>query len=150
MLLDSIKGVKKVVDSGSLYTLWTKYGKWESEGPSLFEKRAVLRETGDRRASPGIDVPTSCFVLRLSEEDRIEHGLVVSDILIRDDYRQVLDDICYFATHNDLPALQHDTGSSSGEFKNPFFNTVPSNFTAAVTLLGHPGIGKQCDARPNL
>jgi hypothetical protein len=51
MLLDSIKGVKKVVKGGSLYTLWTKYGKWETEGPSLFEKRAVLRETGHRLVS---------------------------------------------------------------------------------------------------
>jgi hypothetical protein len=40
MLLDFIKGVNKV-NGGSLHTLWTKYGKWESEGPSLFEERAV-------------------------------------------------------------------------------------------------------------
>jgi hypothetical protein len=85
--------------------------------------------------------------LKLSEDDRIEHALTVSDILVRDDYRQALDDICYFATHNDLPPLQHNTSSSSGEFKNPFFNTEPSSITAAVTLLGHPGIGQQCNAR---
>lgn len=147
MLLDSIQGVNKVVNGGSLHTLWTKYGKWESEGPSLFAKRAVLRETGDRRASPGIDVPTSCCVLKLSEDDRIEHDLAVSHILVRDDYRQALDDICYFATHNDRPPSHHNTSYPSGELKNPFFNTEPSNITAAVTLLGHPGIGKQFDDR---
>ena len=148
MSLDSIKGVKKVVKGGSLHTLWMKYGKWESEKQSLFEKRAVLRETGDRRAS-SIDVPASYFVLKLSEDDRNKYRLVVSSILIREDYRRALDDICHFATHNELPSLQHDTGYS-GEFKNPFFNTVPSNRTAAVTLLGHPGIGMQCDAHRNL
>jgi hypothetical protein len=143
MWLDSIKDIEKVT-SGALYTLWTKYGKWESEGPSLFEKREVLRETGDRRASA--DVPTSYFVLKLSEEDRSGYRLSISSILIRENYRQVLNNICYFATHNVLPPPNLLNASPSEEFENPFFNTEPSNLTAAVTLIGHPGIGKQCDA----
>jgi hypothetical protein len=113
MLLDSIGGVEKVVEGRSLYTLWTKYGKWESEGPSLFEERAVQREIGPGQASPGIDVPASYFVLKLSEEDRSALALGVSSILIRDEYRQALDDICYFATHNDLPPLQQDRAYSA-------------------------------------
>jgi hypothetical protein len=149
MLLDSIEGVEKMVEGRPLYTLWTKYGKWESEGPSLFEERAVQREIGRRQASPGVDVPASYFVLKLSAEDRSARTFAVSSILIRDEYRQALDDICYFATNNKLPPLQQDRAYSA-EFENPFFNTVPSNITAAVILLGHPGIGKPCDARRNL
>jgi hypothetical protein len=86
--LDSIKGIKKVVKSGALFTLWTKYGKWESEGPSLFEKREVERQAGDQRASADVDVPTTCNLLKLSEDDRDFHRFVVSGILIRDDYLQ--------------------------------------------------------------
>jgi hypothetical protein len=51
--------------------------------------------------------------------------------------------------HNRLPPPQHNAGSSSGSFKNPFFNNEQSSITAAVTLLGHPGIGMQCDVRRN-
>ncbi|KAF8524245.1 hypothetical protein JB92DRAFT_3109660 [Gautieria morchelliformis] len=139
MSLDSIQGIKKVDVGGSFYTLWAKWGKWETERSLLFEQRAVVRQTGVDRA--GIDVPASYSVLKLSQEDREEHGLHISGILIRDDYRQALDDISYFATHYNLP-LQDATGSYSGEVDNPFYNTVPSNVTGAVTLLGHPGIGK--------
>jgi hypothetical protein len=138
-MLPDIQGIKKVSNNNSLYTLWTKYGKWDSEGTLLFEERSVLRQIGDSRASNDVDVPASCFVFRLSEQTRRELNLVVSDILIRDDYRQVLDDIYNIATNKALLPL-HDF--SSGAFRNPFLNTEQS-MIGAVTLLGHPGIGKQ-------
>src|ERR1700727_588088 len=104
LLLDSITGITKVADRDhAFFTLWTKYGKWESEGPLVFEKRPVQRQTGHLRASAGVDVPTSCTVLNLSDIDRREYGLAVSDILIRDDYLKSLYDICQFATHCSLP-----------------------------------------------
>jgi hypothetical protein len=49
----------------ALFTLWTKYGKWESERPLMFEERAVQRQSEHLRASAGVDVPTSCTVLNL-------------------------------------------------------------------------------------
>jgi hypothetical protein len=147
MLLDSIQGITKV-NHGALFDLWTKYGKWDSEGPLLFEKREVVRQTGDQRASVDVNVPTSCYLLKLPEYYRQSHRFVVSDILIRDDYVRALNDICYFATHMALPPPQHGQSSSPGDFKNPFLNSVLSNVTA-VSLLGHPGIGKQCEARRN-
>jgi len=87
-----------------------------------------------------IDVPASCLVFKLPEETRRERNLVVSDILIRDDYRQALDDICNFATNKGLPPPLHDF--SSGDFENPFLDKQ-SSMVGAVMLLGHPGIGKQ-------
>jgi hypothetical protein len=91
-----------------------------SEGLLLFEKHPVLQETGDHRAS-NVDVPASCFVFNLSEDTRVEHSLVISGILIWDDYHQVLDNICNFADDEGL--LLHIHEFSSGEFKNPFLNT---------------------------
>jgi hypothetical protein len=132
-MLPDIQGITKVPNNNSLYTLWTKYGKWDSEGPLLFEERSVLRQTGDRRASNDVDVPASCFVFRLSEQTRRERNLVVFDILIRDDYRQALDDICNFATNKALPPPLHNF--SSRAFRNPFLNTEQS-MIGAVTLLG--------------
>ncbi|KIM90408.1 hypothetical protein PILCRDRAFT_1716 [Piloderma croceum F 1598] len=111
MLPDSIQGITKAPNNNSLYTLWTKYGKY-SEGPLLFEGRS------------------------LSEQTRKELNFVVSE----DDYRQALDDICNFATNKALPPPLHDF--SFGGFKNPFLNTEQSGMIGAVTLLGHPGIGK--------
>ena len=99
----------------------------------------MLRQIGDSRASNDVDVPASCFVFRLSEQTRRALNLVVSDILIRDDYRQALDDICNFATNRVLPPLLHDF--SSRDFENPFLDKG-SGMIGAVILLGHPGIGK--------
>ena len=112
-----------------------------SEGLLLFEKHLVLQETGDHWVSD-VDVPASCFVFNLSEDTHLECSLVVSGILIWDDYHQVLNDICNFA--NDEGLLLHIHEFSSGEFKNPFLNTNHSSIIGAVMLLGHPGIGKQC------
>ena len=143
MLLDSIAGITKVADGDHpLFTLWTKYGKWESERPLMFEERAVQRQTGHLRASAGVDVPTSCIVLNLSDEDRQEHQLAVSDILIRDDYLKSLYDICHFATHRQFPP-PNDTDELPATFYNPFLNNGVRSTKNGVSLLGHPGTGTQ-------
>jgi hypothetical protein len=83
-------------------------------------------------------MPTSCAVLKLSDKDRQEYGLVVSDILIRDDYLKSLYDICHFATHRKLPP-QNDADELSARFYNSFLNNGVPSMANAVTLLGHPG-----------
>jgi hypothetical protein len=143
MLLDSIAGITKVDDRDrALFILWAKYGKWESERWLMFEERAVQRQSGHLRASAGVHVPTSCTVLNLSDEDRQEHGLAVSDILIRDDYLKSLYDICHFATHRQFPP-PNDTDELPAKFYNPFLNNGVRSTENAVSLLGHPGIGTQ-------
>ncbi|KIM89450.1 hypothetical protein PILCRDRAFT_2664 [Piloderma croceum F 1598] len=59
-------------------------------------------------------------------------------ILIRDDHRQALDDICNFATNKALPLPLHDF---SRDFEKPFLDKQ-SSMIGAVMLLEHPGIGK--------
>ncbi|KAF5379246.1 hypothetical protein D9615_006049 [Tricholomella constricta] len=140
MPLDSIPGVEAIVDNDrAFFTLWTKYGKWDSENPSMFKEQEVNRQDG---ALPGVDVPESCILLHLSDEDRGEYDLNVSSILIREDYLKTLQDICHFAAHSELP----DTGSRSDKspiaFSNPFLNNKIVSMSIAVILLGHPGIGK--------
>ena len=143
MLFDSIAGITKVADEDhALFTLWTKYGKWESERPLMFEEREVQRQSGHLRASADVHVPTSCIVLNLSDEDRQEYQLAVSDILIRDDYLKSLDDICHFATHRQFPPPNNADGLPV-RFHNPFLNNGVPSKENAVTLLGHPGIGTQ-------
>ena len=135
MPLDSIPGVKAIVDDDrALFTLWTKYGKWDSENPLMFKEQVVNRQDG---ALPGVNVPKSCILLHLSDEDRGEYALDVSSILIREDYLKTLQDICHFAAHRVLP----DSDKSPIAFSNPFLNNEIVSRSIAVTLLGHPGIG---------
>ncbi|KIL71128.1 hypothetical protein M378DRAFT_201760 [Amanita muscaria Koide BX008] len=142
MPFDSIPGVIQVADTDcALFILWTKYGKWESEGPKVFTERAVQRQDGHLRASAGVDVPDSCTVLQLSDKDRAEYGLSVSDILIRDDYLKSLCDICHLSTQPVLPP-QNNTVEGPIRFYNPFFDNEVQSKECAVTVLGHPGIGK--------
>ena len=145
MLFDSIAGITQVTDEDhALFTLWTKYGKWEPESPLMFEERAVQRQSGKIRASKGVVVPTSCTVLKLSDEDRQEYQLAVSDILIRDDYLKSLYDICHFAIHREFPP-SNDAVELPTRFYNPFINNGVPSTENGVTLLGHPGIGtRQC------
>ena len=141
MPLDSIPGIVKVVNkSHTLSTLWTKYEKWESEGPRMFSKRAVQRQNGHLRASASVEVPDSCTMLHLSNEDRDGYALRVSDILIRDDYLKSLCDICHFATHHRLPPPD-DALDGPIQFHNPFVDHEGKSTEASVVLLGHPGIG---------
>lgn len=106
----------------------------------MFTGRVVQRQDGHLRASAGVDVPNSCTVLQLSDKDRAEYRLGVSGILIRDDYLTSLGDICHFAAQRVFP--QNDAADDPITFDNPFLDNNVQNIRGAVTLLGHPGIGK--------
>ncbi|KAF8806595.1 hypothetical protein BYT27DRAFT_7141270 [Phlegmacium glaucopus] len=142
-MLPDTKGITKVRNDNSLYTLWTKYGKWDSEGSSLFQQRPVPRQTGNDRASDDINVPATCLIFALPDDLQKELKLTVSNVLIRDDYCQALNDVWNFAADNGLPPPLHESSTGTQDFKNPYLQvTQQSSIIGAVTLLGHPGIGK--------
>jgi hypothetical protein len=145
MLFNSIAVITRVTDKDhALFTLWTKYGKWESERLLMFEEHAVQHQGGNLQALDGVVVPTLCTMLKLSDKDRQEYQSAVSDILIRDNYLKLLYDICHFAIHCEfLPS--NDVDELLARFYNPFLNTGIPSMENGVTLLGHPGIGtRQC------
>ena len=116
----------------SLYGLNTGNGRLKVSGT------CSAAPDWDLRASDDIDVPALCTLLNLSDEDRDEYELSVSDILIRDDYLKSLYDICHFATHRQFPP-PNDTV----ELDIPFLNNGVPSTVNAVTLFGHPGVGTQ-------
>ena len=91
---------------------------------------------------PEVVVPNLCTVLQLSDRDRAHYGFMLSDILNRDDYLKALCDVRHFATQGVFPP-QNDAAEVPIAFHNPFFGLEEQSTTAAVTLLGHPGIGMQ-------